>query len=485
MATSRIDFEGMQGEEYVISQFRVKKYDEEHILITTDNGAWAVLNKKEYMLFRTNRIGEDKKLFATLKENGIVVTRDNIDQVVEDFRKRYWFMFQGPDLHIMIPTFRCNLRCVYCHSFSKPLDAKGWDMDEATAKAVVDFMFKTTAKDFSIEFQGGDCSFNLDVVKFAMDYARKLAREQQRKVKFSIVTNLTHVDDDFIKFLKDNIPIGLCTSLDGPKEVHDMNRKHLGGSGSHDEVVHWIKRIGEEMKGYDFRFHALTTVTRHSLGYGKEIIDEFRGLGFHSVWLRFMNNLGFAEKTWGKIGYSAEEYLKFWSDALEYVMKINHGGEEFREVWAYLASSVILGKESTSMVDFRSPCGAGIGQLLYNHKGDIFTCDEAKVLDLFKLGNVKKSEYADIFKSPTTTSMVDISSKFASLCDACPWFAYCSLCPVNTFASQGSIVPKLPQDMRCRIFKGMINSIFEKIIFSQKDTSVLKQWSSGGAWRGQ
>ncbi len=477
MALSRISFEKKPEREYLINQFRVHKFDDEHILVTTDNGAWIVLNKEQYRLFRANKVEEDLDLYALLKENGIIVTKDNINQVVEDYRKRYWFLFQGPDLHIMVPTFRCNMKCIYCHSFSKPLDARGWDMDKETAKAVVDFMFRTTAKNFTIEFQGGDCSFNFDIVEFVIDYARDLARKQNRDVRFSIVTNLTNVDDDFIKFLKDHIPIGLCTSLDGPKEVHDKNRRYLGGRGSYDDVVYWIKRLREEMKGEDFRFHALTTVTRYSLDYPKEIVDEFRNLGFHYVWLRFMNNLGFAQQVWKKIGYSAEEYLNFWKEALDHVMKINTKGIEFWEVWAQLIASVILGKRSTSMVDFRSPCGAGIGQLLYSHKGDIFTCDEAKVLDIFKLGNVKTSKYEDIFKSPTTTSMVDISSKFCSLCDACPWFAYCALCPVNTYVSQGSIVPKLPEDIRCKIFKGMIKRIFEKIIFSERDREIFKYWT--------
>lgn len=481
MPTSRIEFERRPKREYVVNQYRAHKFDDEHILVTTDNGAWVVLDRKEYELFRTNRVEEDLKLYAILKENGVIVTRGNIDQVVEDYRNRYWFLFQGPDLHIMVPTFRCNMRCVYCHSVAKPLNAKGWDMDKKTAKAVVDFMFKTTAKNFTIEFQGGDCSFNFDIVKFVIDYARELANKKNRDVRFSIVTNLTKANDDFIKFLQDNIPIGLCTSLDGPKEVHDKNRMYLGGKGSYEDVVYWIKRIRKKMKGYDFRFHALTTVTRYSLNYAKEIVDEFRKLGFHSFWPRFMNNLGFAEKTWNKIGYTAEEYLKFWNEILEYVLKINIKGEEFRETWAFLVSSVILRKESTNMVDFRSPCGAGIGQLLYNHKGDIFTCDEAKVLDMFKLGNVKTSKYGDIFKSPTTTSMIDISSKFCSLCDACPWFAYCALCPVNIYTSQGSIVPKLPEDMRCKIFQGMIKTIFEKIIFSQKDRKIFEFWLRGNA----
>ena len=119
MITSRAEFGVKLEKNYISNQYRVHKFDDEHILITTDNGAWVVLNSKEYRLFRTERVQENISLYSALKENGIIVTKDNINKVVEDYRERYRFLFKGPNLHIMVPTFRCNLRCVYCHSFSK------------------------------------------------------------------------------------------------------------------------------------------------------------------------------------------------------------------------------------------------------------------------------------------------------------------------------------------------------------------------------
>ncbi|MCK5022696.1 MAG: SPASM domain-containing protein, partial [Candidatus Aenigmarchaeota archaeon] len=359
----------------------------------------------------------------------------------------------------------------------KPPDAKGWDMDNDTAKAVVDFMFKTPARGLTIEFQGGDCSLNFNAVEYAINYARELAKKQNKSVNFSIVTNLTNVDDDFIKFLKNNIPIGLCTSLDGPKEVHDKNRKYFGGKGTYDDVTSSIKKIQEEMKGYDFRFHALTTITKHSLPYWKEIIDEYRKFGFKSIWLRYLNEIGFAKQSWKEIGYTAEEYVDFWKKSFEYILKLNKEKIPMSEGWARLISSVILNKKSSNNVDFRSPCGAGIGQLLYNHKGDIYTCDEAKVDDIFKLGNVKTSSYKEVLSSPTVTSIIDISSKFPTMCDASPWFPYSSICPVNVYKSHGNIIPDTVNDLRIKIQYEMIKKIFEKIIFNKEEGKILKKWA--------
>jgi hypothetical protein len=30
-------------------------------------------------------------------------------------------------------------------------------------------------------------------------------------------------------------------------------------------------------------------------------------------------------------------------------------------------------------LELRSPCGAGIGQLLYNYDGKVYTCDEGRI----------------------------------------------------------------------------------------------------------
>ena len=472
-----ISFSGLDFMEDCVPNFyRTFRFDDNNFLVTTDHGEWVLLDKDEYRLLRTNRVREDLNLFNILKEKGIILTKNNIENVIKKYKERNHFLFNGPSLHIVIPTFRCNQRCIYCHSVAKPLDAKGYDMDEDTAKKIVDFIFKSPAKTLSIEFQGGDCSFNFDIVKFIIEYAEEKNKKAKKRILFNIVTNLTKMDDDKLNFLKKHRIMGLATSLDGPKELHNKNRKYLNGRGTYDDVIYWIKRIKKEFK-YDINLNAMTTITRYSLDYPKEIVDEFNKLDLRNVWFRFMNNLGFAHTEWKKIGYTPEEYMKFFNTGLDYIIELNKKGEKITEVMTYIMLKKILNKRDPMFVDIQSPCGAAIGQLLYDHKGNIFTCDEAKIFEEFKLGNVKTSNYKDIFNNKTLRAMIDISSKYPTLCDACPFSPFCGICLVNIYKSQGNIIPKLTEDFRCNIFKKLIPNIFHRLLFTDNRKIFLK-WVS-------
>ncbi|OYT57188.1 MAG: hypothetical protein B6U68_02240, partial [Candidatus Aenigmarchaeota archaeon ex4484_14] len=186
---------------YIPNFYRTLRLDDK-ILVTTDHGDWVLLTDDEYRLLRSMKLRENAMLLGVLEEKGVVLTKNNVERIVKKYRERNSFLFNGPSLHILIPTFRCNQRCIYCHSVAKPENAEGYDMDEDTAKAVVDFIFKSPAKTLSIEFQGGDCSLNFDIVKFVIEYAEKKAEEKNKKLKFSVVTNLTKFDEDKLNFLK-------------------------------------------------------------------------------------------------------------------------------------------------------------------------------------------------------------------------------------------------------------------------------------------
>ena len=463
--------------EYLNNFYRVFKFDDEHFLVTTDHGAWVVLNSDEFRLLRTHMAHTDPFLFNILEEKGIVVTEDNVEKISELLRRRYHFLFYGPTLHIIVVTFRCNMKCIYCHSNSKPIDAKEWDMDEDTAKSVVDFIMSSPANSLVIEFQGGEPLANFDIIKFIIEYAKEKSKEKNKKILFSLVTNLTMMDEEKLEFLKKHRIMGLATSLDGPKEVHDKNRRYVNGSGTYEDVVYWIKRIKTEFK-YDFNLNAMPTITRYSLPYWKEIIDTYIDLGFNFVWFRFLNNLGFAHSLWKKIGYTSEEFLNFYKNGLNYLFELNKSKKNIlSEVFATIIGRKIMNVEDPMFVDMQSPCGAAIGQLLYDHKGNIFTCDESKIVgDTFKIGNVKMSSIRDVISHPNVVALMNISSKYPLLCDSCPWAPYCGICPVHYYVTQGSVVPKLAGEYRCSIVKGIIKFLFEKIIFDKDARNTILNW---------
>jgi len=64
---------------------------------------------------------------------------------------------------------------------------------------------------------------NWDIIKFIVEYANKKNKKYGLKVNFLLVTNLTLMDEEKLKFIIEN-KITVSTSLDGPEFLHNWNR---------------------------------------------------------------------------------------------------------------------------------------------------------------------------------------------------------------------------------------------------------------------
>jgi sulfatase maturation enzyme AslB (radical SAM superfamily) len=259
LAISYFDYFGTEG--YKISDFSHKKLDDDNILVTTIHGGWSVLSKNEFDKLRFGRVEKDPMLFKKLEKSGLILTPNNENNIKNSFRAKKSFLFNSVNLHIISPTLRCNHKCIYCHAKSEPMDAKGYDMDEDTAKHVVDFIFQSPSPVIGIEFQGGEPLLNFPIIKYIIECAKKRNENKKKNLNLMIVSNLTLMDHDILKYLIKN-EVSLCTSLDGPKELHDKNRKLIGDKSSYDKVTHWIDVIKNE---YNYHISALPTTTKYKL----------------------------------------------------------------------------------------------------------------------------------------------------------------------------------------------------------------------------
>jgi uncharacterized protein len=439
--------------DYFINNYRSKKIEDKYF-VTTDHGSYCILSNDEFGRLKQSKL--NSKLKDKLEEREIILTKNNLNEVVTLTRNRSAFLFLGTSLHIIVVTLRCNMNCIYCHASSKGINATGFDMDKITAKKTVDFIFQTPSNKITIEFQGGEPLLNWNVVKYIIEYAQKKNKTAKKDMLITIVTNLSKMDKNKMNYLIEN-DISICTSLDGPKKLHDRNRKFIGGS-NYEQVSHWIKRFSDEYKKKrvkNRKINALVTLTRKSLKYPKEVVDEYVKLGLNHVHLRFLNNLGVAKKAWPKINYSVKEYLNFWKKSVNYIETLNKQGKNINERMVSIMFNKINNELDPNYLDLRSPCGAAIGQLTYNYNGDIYTCDEARMIgdDLFLLGNVKKGQYLDIVTCEKACSVVNASINDQYICDDCVYKPYCGICPVCNYAEFGSVIGKISQTERCKIFK--------------------------------
>lgn len=469
MVETLYGMENKKSWSYKIPMYWNKKLSEDHILVTTYHGSWVIFSEKEFDLFRFKKVHQNPPLFDYLEEKCIIRTERNEKRFVEEYRNRFSPLFNGTSLHILVPTLRCNHKCVYCHALSKPMKAKDYDMTKETADRVVDFISQTPAPVITIEFQGGEPLVNFPIIKHVVSKAKKI----NKVVNFCVVTNFTLMDNEKMKFFIEN-NFNINTSLDGPEELHNKNRKYADGN-SYQETVKWIRKFRQ--KNYR-KIGALPTISRYSLSYPEEITDEYLRNGLFHLRARPMNDAGFARKRWEEIGYSAEEFIDFWKKYIEHMLQINREGKFVFDETIQLILNKILFKNFITYTCWGAPCGAALQQSAYDQDGNIYTCDEARSFDLFKLGNVKESSYRDIYCSPQTLSIINISSQTSSLCDACVFHPYCAPCPVSSYGSYGSPISKLPLERLCKIRKEIMTFVFKKLV--SKDRKIVLKWARMG-----
>jgi uncharacterized protein len=440
--------------EIKLNRFRVRKVDDKYFL-STDHGSFCLLDSQEYEKFKTNDFSQDDDLYKKLEEREIIITKNNELEIKRLMYERNKFLCQGTSLHIVVPTLRCNMNCIYCHASAKCSNDLGFDMTKDIAKKTVDFIFQTPSEAITIEFQGGEPLLNWDIVQYIIEYSQEKNKIFRKSLILTMVSNLSNMTDDKLRYLIDN-NVDICTSLDGPKELHNKNRPISNGS-NYDDVVFWIKKINKKYDklGSEKKIGALVTLTKESLRYPKEIIDEYINLGLNSVHLRFLNHLGRSEVN-DDIHYSVEDFIEFWKKSMSYILDKQKQGIKIEERMIQLMLDKITNEEDPGYLDLRSPCGAVIGQMAYDYDGSIYSCDEARMIgeDLFKVGDVNNNDYKEVLTCDNTCAIVNASIlDNYSTCKICAYKPYCGVCPVCNYAEQGNVIGKISQTDRCKIYK--------------------------------
>lgn len=473
--TAPVEFPRLNAEKTGFFRFRRLKDD---YLITNDFGRYSILTEAQFKSFVEGTLEAGSPLQAKLAKDGFIRDQMDFDALTSVWQTRNRFLWQGPSLHIVVVTLRCNHRCLYCQANSAPMKDHSSDMTQETARKVVDRIFESSSSAITIEFQGGEPLANWPVVKFIVEYARKKNQTVGKSLWLNLVSNLSLLDGDKLKFLLKN-EVNFCTSLDGPEDLHNKNRLFVGGN-SHGSAAKWFKKIYRKTAGKPYRIDALLTVTRFSLSRYKEIIDTYSDLGMRGIYLRPLSRLGLARDTWEQIGYEPDEFLEFYRKSLDYILALNKK-KSFFEQSSRLFLAKILGDQDPNFLDLRSPCGAGIGQIAYNYDGGVYTCDEGRMFarmgdESFKIGSVKSGSYQKTVGHPVVRA-ISVASTLDNQpqCSKCVYKPYDGICPVQCYGEQGDIMGRMPTNTRCRINMGILDALFERLKDPQNE-KIFRKW---------
>ncbi|WP_242622770.1 His-Xaa-Ser system radical SAM maturase HxsB [Lachnoclostridium sp. Marseille-P6806] len=463
----------------MINYFNFKIFNDKYLIIN-DLGYSSFVTKEELSQLIYDNIDITNSKGKELVRKFFVVggsKQDFLSRTTYLLRENKSYLLHSTSLHIFVLTTACNLQCVYCQARSGEETSYGM-MDCKTAEKAVDFALQSPDQFITFEFQGGEPLLNFPTIKHIIEYTE--AHRGKKQVDYTLVSNLLLLNDEILDYILQH-KISLSTSLDGNEAVHNINRPFINGAPSYGIVVEKIRYL--QNKGINLG--AIETTTAYSLQYPEQIVDTYEKLGFKSVFIRPLTPLGYAARNWKTIGYKPQEFVEFYRKCLERVIQINKQGKQFAESHAAILLKKIMCNDSGNYMELRSPCGGVIGQIAYFYNGDIYTCDEGRMLGemgdpIFRLGNVYNDRFDDVICSKSCKAMM-ASSLLEALpeCCDCVYQPYCGTCPVLNYKQGGDIYSNVPNDYKCRIYKGIMDILFEYISQNQEDIiNIFHSWIS-------
>ena len=178
---------------------------------------------------------------------------------------------------VLQPTAFCNINCSYCYLPDR-------DNRHVLAPSTVTRLFTEL-------FASGWAAPHLTVVWHAGEplvvpvafYREAFAAIERLRppsvaVRHAFQTNGMLIDDGWCALFRD-WEVGVGVSLDGPRELHDANRKTRSGAGTFDRTVAGIRRL----QAAELPFHVISVLSSASLDDPDGLLDFYLEHGIDHV----------------------------------------------------------------------------------------------------------------------------------------------------------------------------------------------------------
>lgn len=464
-------------------RFEPARFSEDEVVITNAVGEFHFLSRTKLNALVDHQLQPNDPEYQHLRARHFLREQNDqapIDLLALKTRTKLHRLANFTNLHLFVVSLRCDHSCPYCQVSRQSEDKAAFDMTRETADKGLDIVFRSPNPALKIEFQGGEPLLNFELIKYIVEAAEKRNETAKRELAFVIATTLSLATTEILEFCRDH-NIYLSSSLDGPEDLHNKNRPRPGRD-SYARFVEGLRKA-RDIVGYD-SVSALMTTSPASLGRVKEIIDEYLKHGFGGIFLRHLSPYGFAIKTKSYQGYDVDVWLKFYREGLDYILELNKMGIPFTEHYSSILLTKMLTADNPGFVDLMNPSGAGIAAVVFNYDGDIYASDESRMLhemgdSSFRLGNLHKNTYEEIFTSDVLLSLLDDSfTSSIPMCSECTFEQWCGADPVFHHAMYGDILGRKPESEFCRRTMGIIKHLLEIMRTDKEAKKIFMRWAN-------
>ncbi|MDX5727168.1 radical SAM protein [Clostridioides difficile] len=291
-------------------------------------------------------------------------------------------------------TEDCNLRCTYCYEGN---DKKKENMSYETADKTIDFIcnkeLESNSDYTTIDLHGGEPFINIDLIKYI--HRDLVDRLSDKKILFDITTNGTIINDEIIEFIAKNVK-NISISIDGKKNIHDINRIDANGVGTYEKVMENGKRLID--KGIYVR--ARMTYNSNTVKYLYESVYDIAKQGFKNI----APISDFMDKNWDN------SHIKILNEQISKIMNIK---KDYPDIDISILDKQFINKK-------KGDCFGGINSYAIDTRGDVYPCTVCVGDKDILLGNIY-----DGLDDKKIKNLIKIYISKNEECDGCTRLDYC------------------------------------------------------------
>lgn len=370
---------------------------------------------------------------------------------------------------IVKPTHDCNFSCKYCYVDH---NAEQGVMSEQTLSNVVEqVMYVNSFSEGKASFiwHGGEpltmpLSFYEKAVEFQRQHkTKKFGRivnhdkdkkyvrlEEFDNIKNGFQSNGSLLTDKIVEFCKkDHFDIGL--SLDGPRELNDLTRQHMDGSGTFDRILEASRKARAAKIGGG----VITILNKYNIEKIEEMYNFFKAEKINAK-INPLIKSGNAAENYQELGITPTQYGKamvklfdLWFDDTETSIEL----DPFDEIMGNLLTGKTWG------CNFSTSCQEHFVSI--GPQGDVYPCGRFDGIKEFNLGNINNQPLLEMIGSEKRLGLLARTAEAFEDCSRCNYKGICNAgCMHNAYMASGDIMTK---DFYCAGYKILFNHVGKRI----------------------
>ncbi len=313
---------------------------------------------------------------------------------------------------------KCNLKCKYCfyNDIANNRDVADYGfMKIETAKNIIEKAYKFSNGGYvTFAFQGGEPT--LIGIEFYEKFVEMTISKfgSLKNIAFALQTNGIIINDEWGKFFKENnFLIGI--SIDGTKDIHNLNRIDFSNEGSYKETLRGVKILEK----YKVDFNILTVVHKVVAKKINKIYREYKKNNFNH--LQFIPCIDINEKSDpNNFLLTNEQHLLFLKSLFDLWYTDYMNGDKINIRYFDNILGIFLGYLPESCTTM----GICAMQHVIEGDGSVYPCD-FYVTDEYKIGDINIDDIEDMQKNNITSNFIKESYVLNNDCKRCEFLQLC------------------------------------------------------------